>query len=144
MAQTRLIQIETLYLTTTGAAGGVPCKTTVSGLDSIGDTLAGPVIIPITGPPFKFLADNSEGEGVPIVINLFRFARLSDLRSIINTVQSTNGTATVAISNGPEGSLSFECKFGTPQDPRPIVYAGEFFSSQLYDVTINLTVASIN
>jgi hypothetical protein len=86
----------------------------------------------------------AQGIAVQIKVKQMRNTELSAIRGVINTVQGSNGTATVVFANGPEGTKSLECKFGSPQDPRSILYSGDFFSDQLFDVTINLTVESVN
>src|SRR5688572_8971972 len=142
----RGIRIEDWYATKTGAAGGMGCLNTCQGMEVFGIDQVGPVAVAITGKTHKFLRDNSELAGSPIVINIPQMPSsvFSSLKSAINTVQTSNGEATVIFTNGPEGTKSVECKFGTPTDPREFVWDGTFWGDQVFDVSINLTIQTLN
>jgi hypothetical protein len=141
MARFNLIQIGTLYLTDDETSTGLKAKTTVSGLDDLLNAYTGATVIPISGKPFNFTRVN-DGAGVFLQLKPYVVDSdlLSDLNDLFNTALAGDSTINVVIT-GDTGSFDLECK---PRLPKPLEFSGKFINGKIFDLSINLTVDSIN
>lgn len=142
MARFNTVQIETLYLTETGLAGGIPCKLEVSGLEALLLAYQGSTAIAADGTPYAFVQSNAEAQGSPISVRIetITAAVLSSLKTLFNAALAGSTTLTVTV-NGDLGNFSVGCQ---PLFPTPISPSGKFRNGRIFDVTLNLIVQSVN
>lgn len=131
-----LVKIGTLYLTDDGTSGGAACLTKVQGLDGLFLAHQGATRIPLSGDPFNFVKENL-GRGVRIITLPFSVseARLSTLKTIIDTANTGGSAISIEISDGPMlANIDCDPLF---EGAGPISWTtGNFFNSELYDVEL--------
>lgn len=134
-----LIQIDSLFMTSTGLSTGSPCRSSVSGLDWLSFDYQGQTLIALDGTPYNQYTTTYK-RGLPLQ---FKFNQMSEsvLESLISLISSTiSGSTTNLIRiTGDTGDFVLNC---LPMFPKPIEFSGEFQTDQIKDVTLNYIVNS--
>lgn len=141
MARFHLIQIGSVYLTSTGLVGGIRCKTRVTGLDELFSGYAGASVVPIDGPHHNFKKENN-GEGVEIKIEIltqWTASVMDTLNTAFNTAFGSDASI-VCIFTGFK-TWNLDCQ---PIFPKPIAFPGDFSGALVTTPTIYLGVTDIN
>src|SRR5687767_3393563 len=101
-----LVQIGSVYLTTTGLVGGKPCKTEITGLDDLALDDSIQVTKALSGKPF--LQTSTLLLGIKITIKLFDVpdSVYSSIITEIQTAVTALSTINLDISNSPYGDFS--------------------------------------
>ena len=133
-----------LFLTDTGLTGGTKLLTEVEGIDQLRTTHTGDVIVAISGKPHAFVLSNT-GAGVLLSITAERITQslYNSIKSEINTAMSTAALLRIIFSDGPEGTLTVDCRCGQP-GVEPMEYGSFIGTSLIYtDAKFNFTVDAI-
>lgn len=141
MARYNLIQIGSIYLTSSGLVGGTRCKTEVTGLDGLYHDYVGVTVKAMSGAPKNFPRTNL-GEGVEIQIRpqVITSSVLDSIRDAFNTALGADSTIQ-CVFTGDIDTFDVDCK---PLLPKPIDFSGRFRNNFVYDASINLVVVSVN
>lgn len=137
MDRANLIKIGTKYLTSDGTITGLRCLTEIDGLHLLLFSNIGPIRKAVSGKPRKFHLENL-GQGVDLIIRTPRMD--TDRRDeIVGQLDVASGTVNMTIS-GPSGTFDLDV---IPGDP-VLTHSGKTRTSRIYEVSIAVTVDSIN
>lgn len=141
MADYNLVSIESIYLTDTGLVGGTPCRTEVSGIDSLRFSFTGSNTVAADGTVHQFIVDNL-GKGLLLEIRPFAILKdtLDDIIDAIQDAQDADATINITIE-GDTGDFDLEC---IPALPKCVEFPGDFFSEQINGVILRFIISSIN
>lgn len=139
MARYNTIQIDSIYLTSTGLSNGSPCKSSVEGLDALSLDYQGQTVIALDGTPYNQYTTNNK-RGLPLKIKLSQLSE-TVLESLIALMDSTISGATTNLIRitGDTGDFVLNC---LPAFPQPIEFPGDFQNDRIRDVTLNYVVNS--
>ena len=140
MARNALIQLEALYLTSTGLVGGKRCKSEITGLDAFAVTKDHGVIKALSGLPYLQITDAMLGK--PISIRVYQ---------MLNTVYASWVAEIQAVLDGSKSELDLDIT-GTPYgnvsidvvpDVNPVRHAGQFMGDYARDVEFHFLTTTI-
>jgi len=106
MARYNAIQIGNVYLTSTGLAGGTPCKTSVTGLEPLKPALKKNIIKAIDGTPYSQVFANDKGFDIEIKIDWLASSVFDAINALFATADSTDGVVAIVIA-GDFGTFNF-------------------------------------
>ncbi len=110
MARFYRIQIEDIYLTSTGLVGGIPAKLQVVGADELLQTMTGAAFPAIGGGAVLQLAAFTVGKRLEIQIETHLYtAQWDDLKALINDAME-NDTSLAIIGTGDTGDFTVDAK----------------------------------
>ena len=110
MAKFYQVQIETVYFTSTGLAGGLPAKLTVSGIEDLLTTVIGAAFPAIGGGAVLQLVPWTSGKQFEIAVETHLYtAQWEDLKDLINDALENDTSLTVQLS-GETGNFTGEAK----------------------------------
>jgi hypothetical protein len=115
MARYNAVQIGSVYLTSTGAAGGLPCKTTIKGLESMKTSKTGQALISADGTPYLQVID-VDNRGIPVEITTDWMSK-TVFDSVVALIESAiNSASSIAlVINGDTGNFSFNAVPAVPE-----------------------------
>jgi len=139
MARFYTLQIETVYLTDTGLAGGIPCKLKIGGVEALRLNYAGQTAPSADGTPqtVAFLV-GTLGRPLSVSIETLPDSVFDSLVAVIDNALANDTTITLT-GVGDYGDFSLEA---VPTLPAPITSSGEFINGRLKQVVLNFTTAS--
>ncbi len=105
MANFYRINIGTISLTKTGAAGGLPCKLEIENVEDLQVAVTGNSQITATGARIRQTIDWTGGKEFTIKISTLTAAIYSQIKTLLNTANETGATFTVA-GAGDSGDFS--------------------------------------
>lgn len=141
MARYNTVSIGGVYLTDTGASTGSPCRTTVTGLDSLLFNFTGNQFVALDGTPYVQTADNQKrGLRLSVQVSQISKSLFEQVVGIVQTAVSSSSTVSVTVS-GDTGTFYLNC---IPAFPKPVEFPGTFVNERISDVTLNFTVTSDN
>lgn len=134
-----LISINNIYLTSDGTAVGNPCKTSVTGLDSLNLDYVGTNVIALDGTPYAQILHN-RGKGLPFSIKVQSMteSRFTSLVSAVNSAIGLSQTIEVYLQ-GETGTFALAC---LPNFPKPLEHNSEFRNGTIFNTTFNFVVQS--
>lgn len=135
MARYALIQLESLYLTSTGLVGGRRCRHEITGLDAFAVTKDHGVIKALSGLPYLQIYDSMLGKPISIrVSQMLNTVYANWVTEIQNVLDGTKSELDLDISGSAYGTFSID----VVPDVNPIQHAGRFTAtSYVQDVTFN-------
>lgn len=145
MAEFYAVKFGSVYLTDTGLVGGQPCRTDVAGLDNLQLPYAGNEVKSADNTPYMFMQDfGGQGSELKIAPAVISAAVLAALKTLIDAAIVANTTINVTLV-GDTGSYDLNClPLFTTGGAKPIEFSGKFFNGQIYDVSLNVVVLSVN
>ena len=111
MAKFYRIQIETIYLTSDGLAGGTKCRSLVSGVDQLSLDFIRTVEPSRDGTPVVQTFAYTKGKPIEIQIETLPKAVGEDLIELFNDLMQNATTLTVIGSEAETPSFNVECEF---------------------------------
>lgn len=138
------VQIDDNWLSQDGLEPTEPnlaCRVEIEGIAGLAMASVGPVVKSITGKPWKFISDNT-GAGVDLSLKIAAMTPglLQDIIDAIDDANAADTTVNLILTDGELPDYDLECVPGEPA----VNYTGAFTDDRIFDVTINLTVYSIN
>lgn len=116
MARYHTVQIGSVYLTSTGASGGVPCKNQVSGLPALKTTKTGQIISSADGTPYaQLLSVSHKGLPIEIVTEWMLKAVFDSIVALIESAKNASSSITLVIT-GDLGSFTVGVIPSVPDD----------------------------
>lgn len=116
MARFYAVQIGSIYLTSTGAAGGIPSKLTIGSAEDLLTTVAGTAIPSITGSPVFQTIPWTSGKQFDISIETHLYAaQWNALKTLLNGSLENNTSFTVT-ATGEIGNFTVTAR-AFPQKP---------------------------
>jgi hypothetical protein len=134
MANFYRINIGSIYLTSTGLAGGIPCKLEVPAADSLFDNFAQNVIIANDGTVIVQNFEISQGKQIDILVEVMPKTVWESLLSARNTALTNSATLNI-IGTGDTGNFdvtAIPLKFS----------AKRFRNSRIYEVNLSFITVS--
>jgi len=123
------VQIDTIFLTSTGLSAGNPCKLEISNVEDLLTTVAGIAIPSISGAPVIQTIPWAAGKQFDIRVNVLNEAQWNDLKELINDAQE-NSTSFIVAGTGDIGDFTAAVK---PFPQKPFA-AQRFKNNRIYGV----------
>lgn len=145
MARSNLITIGGEYLTTTGLAGGSPCRNLVSGLPFLRSQFGGNTVVAMSGKPRTFLVElGDSGPELEILMeSTMPVARLDSVIDLVNNALAVSQLVNVTV-DGDLGAFDLECMPQFSEGEPPVRFSGRFRNGHIYDVSFHFVIDSIN
>lgn len=116
MARYNQVQIGSVYLTSTGANGGKPCKVDVKGLGKLKTTKTGQVINSADGTPYaQLLSVGHKGLPIEVITDWMTKTVFDSVVSLIETAKNAASSITLVIT-GETGTFSLTTIPDVPED----------------------------
>lgn len=116
MARFNQVKIGSVYLTSTGANGGTPCKVDVTGINALKTDKTGQVISSADGTPYAQLIDvNNKGIPLEVRTEWMLKAVFDSIVTIINNAKNAGTGITVEIT-GDTGNFTVSVIPYVPDD----------------------------
>jgi hypothetical protein len=128
-----LIQLDSLYITSTEGAGGIKYLSTVKGTDALELDAEGQDIIALDGTAYSQFSDIVD---VPIDIEvpLMEVSMKDAINEVFQDYIDSPTPFTFVITGDP-GTFTGT---GKPRFPKPLEYSGEFFNNKVKQVKLKL------
>lgn len=123
-----LVQLESIYLTKTGASNGTPCKIKVSGLEALAVTNDFQVVKALNGLPYVQVSDAQLGKPISLAFEQMEESVYDSIVTEIQAVLSgSKSELDLEITNTPYGSFSID----VVPDVNPVRHDHEFSNTSL-------------
>jgi hypothetical protein len=131
-----LIQLNSIYLTTNGMAGGKPCKTRVDGLKRLFKDVSIQVIKSLNGTPYYQLSDVQAGLPIDITIDSLEQDVFDDIKGAIDDFLNDPSTPiTLSVTGAPYGDFT-SLDIGPAEEPYDI--DSEFINTRVKNFVLHL------
>lgn len=124
------IQIGDIYLTKTGANGGIPCKLSVTNADALVLGFVGQTVKAIDGTPINKIIALDKGIDFEINVEILMKAQFDAIKTLITNALSNSSTINV-VGTGDGGNFDVDA---VPSLPQPFAHQ-EFKNGRMKSVT---------
>lgn len=131
MARFYRIQINSIYLTSDGTSGGIPCKLQVVGVEDLLTEIIGTAVLSVGGTPVYQLVPFTTGKSFEIQIETINQAEWDDLKDLLN-LNLTNDSSVSVTGTGEIGDFIVAAK---PNPVKPFA-AGSFLNGRILGATL--------